>query len=191
MMPKSKSKKKNIFCLEGDWNENLKIKSSILPALKLLEINNNIDTIYRTCSTFEEFCNRLDTITGNRKIYKNYDIIYFAFHGLKNQIQIGCELITLETISEHFEGKFEGKIIHFGSCKTMAINDEKAKLFMERTGAIAISGYEKTVPFISSTIADVVYFEICQNYIDIKAINDNMKRHYGDLVAELKFKMYY
>ena len=37
-MPLKNLKKSNIFCLEGDWNENLKHKSSILPALELLEL---------------------------------------------------------------------------------------------------------------------------------------------------------
>ena len=188
---KNMSKKRNIFCLEGDWDNNLKSKSSILPALNLLEINNDLKTIYRTCSTYEEFCNRIDTISSNKKIYKNYDIIYFAFHGTKNKIQIGSNLVDLESIADRFENCFEDKIIHFGSCKTLAINDDKAKDFLKKTKAIAISGYEKTVPFISSTIADIVYFEICQKYVTMKSIKENMTKHYKDLVLELKFKMIY
>lgn len=183
------SKKRNIFCLEGDWDSNLKVKSSILPALNLLEVNNDIKTIYRTCSTYEEFYNRINTVSSNKKIYKNYDILYFAFHGQKNKIQIGNDSYDLDKIADDFENCFENKIIHFGSCKTLAIDDQKAKEFLLKTNAAAISGYEKTVPFISSTIADVVYFEICQKYKTMKSINDNMSKHYENLVRDLKFKM--
>lgn len=45
----------NILCLECDWNDNLKHKSSILPALTLLELNIGIKNIYKTCASIAEF----------------------------------------------------------------------------------------------------------------------------------------
>lgn len=190
-MPRKKTKKSNIFCLEGDWNDNLKHKSSILPALELLELNNSIKTIYRTCSTFEEFVTRVKTVTGNNNIYRGYDILYFAFHGRKNKIIIGQNDFTLEQIGDAFKGKLKDKIVHFGSCKTLAIDKKQAEIFLENTGAIAISGYGKNVDFISSTVVDVLYFEMCQKYVDLGAIEENMKNHYGDLCEKLNFKINY
>ena len=64
--------KKNIFCLEGDWNDNLKHKSSILPALELLELNHGMATIYKTCSTFEEFINRMNQILRDQRKYSSF-----------------------------------------------------------------------------------------------------------------------
>jgi len=43
------SNNKNIFFLEGDWNDNLKHKSSILPALELLELINKNISNYKHC----------------------------------------------------------------------------------------------------------------------------------------------
>ena len=58
----AKHYEKHIFCLEGDWNDNLKQKSSILPALELLQLNAAIESIYNTCSTKGEFYHRIDQI---------------------------------------------------------------------------------------------------------------------------------
>ncbi len=185
------NKKKDIFCLEGDWNDNLKHKSSILPALELLELNNRITSIYKTCGSYEEFEVRLNQIVSTPKKYKSFEIIYLAFHGSKNKIFIGNEAYSLEEIATTFKGKLNDKIIHFGSCKTLSINKKQADKFLEVTGAKAISGYGKNVAFISSTVVDILFFEMCQKFERLHSIRENMHNHYGDLCSALDFKFYY
>lgn len=182
--------KKNIFCLEGDWNDNLKHKSSILPALELLELNNGIQSIYKTCGSYGEFEVRLNQILADKRKYNSFEIIYLAFHGSKNKIFIGDEAYSLEEIAETFEGRLEGKIIHFGSCKTLSIDEDQAKYFLEVTGAKAISGYGKNVDFISSTVVDILFFEMCQKYERMHYIKENMNKHYRELCSDLDFKFY-
>lgn len=182
---------KNIFCLEGDWEADLRKKSSVQSALQLLEANLEIDTIYKSCSTYEEFCGRLRTLTSDKRIYGKYSIIYLAFHGRKNKIQIGEEDYSLDEIGKEFEDSLDNKIVHFGSCKTLFIEEKKAMQFLERTGALAISGYAKNIDFISSTVFDVLYFEMCQNYVEIEAIKRNMLKNYKELCEALDFKIYY
>lgn len=182
---------KNIFCLEGDWETNLRKKSSVQSALQLLEANLEIDTIYKTCSTYEEFCSRLHTLTSDKRMYGKYSIIYLAFHGRKNKIQIGEDDYSLDEISNEFVNLLENKIVHFGSCKTLFIEEERARKFLSKTGAIAISGYAKNIDFISSTVFDVLYFEMCQNYVEIDAIEINMLKNYKELCEALDFKIYY
>lgn len=182
--------KSNIFCLEGDWDNNLKNKSSILPALELLEINNGIQSIYRTCSTYEEFKNRLNILFSDERIYKSYDIIYLAFHGKTNKIFIGESEITLDVIANDFKGKFKNKIIHFGSCKTLSIDEEKAQKLIKETNALAISGYQSNVKFISSTVFDVLFFEVCQKYIDLKSLEEFLEKEFSQIIRSLKFKLH-
>jgi hypothetical protein len=182
---------KNIFCLEGDWETDLRKKSSVQSALLLLEANLEIDTIYKTCSTYEEFCKRIFTSTSDKRIYGKYSIIYLAFHGRKNKIQIGDDHYTLDQIGSQFENMLHDKILHFGSCKTLFIEEIKAKEFLQKTGALAISGYAKNIDFISSTVFDVLYFEMCQNYVELEAIEINMLKNYEELCQALDFKMYY
>lgn len=182
--------KKNIFCLEGDWKENLKHKSSILPALELLELNTGIQSIYKTCGSYGEFEVRLKQILADKRKYDSFEIIYLAFHGRKNHIIIGEVDYSLEEIAKTFEGRLDGKMIHFGSCKTLSIGEEQAKYFLEVTGAKAISGYGKNVAFISSTVVDILFFEMFQKFERLHSIRDNMHKHYGDLFRALDFKFY-
>ena len=160
-------------------------------ALLLLEANLEIDTIYKTCSTYEEFCKRIFTLTSDKRIYGKYSIIYLAFHGRKNKIQIGDDHYTLDQIGSQFENMLHDKILHFGSCKTLFIEEIKAKEFLQKTGALAISGYAKNINVISSTVLDVLYFEMCQNYVELEAIEINMLKNYEELCQALDFKMYY
>mgnify|MGYP003606422689 CR=1 FL=1 len=188
---KAKHYDKHIFCLEGDWNENLKHKSSILPALELLQLNSGIESVYKTCATKVEFYARIEQLLGNKTKYGKYQIIYLAFHGFKGGIQISDEEeITLEELANEFEGRLEHKIIHFGSCSTLKTHENSIYNFLEKTNAIAISGYQKDIEFISSTVFDVLYFEICQQYLSINALNEKMFNLYGELCEQLKFKIY-
>jgi hypothetical protein len=189
---KAKHYEKHIFCLEGDWHENLKQKSSILPALELLELNANVESIYKTCATKTEFYTRIEQLLSNKTKYSKYQIIYLAFHGFNGGIQISeDEEVTLAELAIEFEGKLEGKIIHFGSCSTLKIHEEDIYNFLEKTNALAISGYQKDVDFISSTVVDVLFFELCQNFKLTNAIEDNMNKIYGELCKQLQFKIYH
>ncbi|MEL1247680.1 DUF6642 family protein [Flavobacterium helocola] len=191
-MNRAKHYEKHIFCLEGDWNDNLKVKSSILPALELLQINANVESVYKTCSTKTEFFARIHQLLSNKTKYGKYQIIYLAFHGFSGGIQISNDdEITLEEFAEEFEGKLENKMIHFGSCSTLKIHQNEITKFLRKTNALAISGYQKSIDFISSTVVDILFFELCQNFKSIKAIENNMYANYKQLCEQLEFKIYY
>lgn len=183
---------KHIFCLEGDWNDNLKVKSSILPALELLQVNANVESLYKTCSTKTEFFARIHQLLSNKTKYGKYQIIYLAFHGFNGGIQISNdEEITLDEFAEEFEGKLENKMIHFGSCSTLKAHHHEINNFLAKTNALAVSGYQKNIDFISSTVVDILFFELCQNFKSIKAIDNNMNANYKQLCEQLEFKIYY
>lgn len=183
---------KHIFCLEGDWDENLKKKSSILPALELLNINSSIDSIYKTCRSRREFFVRLEQLLSDNRRYSKYQIIYLAFHGFKGGIQISeYEDITLSELGDFFEGRLKDKMIHFGSCSTLKSHEDEFYNFLEKTEALSISGYQKDIDFISSTVVDTLFFELCQNFKSIKAIDNNMYANYKQLCEQLEFKIYY
>ncbi|MET0759576.1 MAG: DUF6642 family protein [Flavobacterium sp.] len=65
---------------------------------------------------------------------------------------------SLDEISNEFVNLLENKIVHFGSCKTLFIEEESVRKFLNKTSAIAISGYAKNIDFISSAVFDVFIF---------------------------------
>ena len=135
---------KNIYCLEGNWSKQPNSKLSIKPILDLLHTTSKVKYIYNKCQTKNDFLIFLERFTQKR--YKNYPILYIAFHGRINTIFIGNEEITLQEISNVLEGKLEGKIVHFGSCSTLKTTNKKISDFIHRTKCNFISGYKKEKP---------------------------------------------
>lgn len=180
---------KHIFCLEGDWNEDLRKKNSVKSALDFLHDNSNIKYIHRHASTKEEIANRLSEF--NKKKYSDYNICYFAFHGEPNKIKVGRELMTLDELAEIAGDTLKGKIVHFGSCSSLRLNKRYIERFLKNTQALCVSGYKLDFSFVPGTVLDLLLFEMCQRYKNIICIERDMRFYYGKLMRELEFSMAY
>lgn len=183
---------KNIFCLEGDWNDDLRLKGSIKPTLDFIEMNTGINVIYRHCATEDNFNHYLTEYTSSKyNKYKKYNILYLAFHGFPNQIQIGGTLIELEDIAEEYGELLKDKIIYFGSCLTLKIDRRKIRNFLKKTGAMAVCGYRKSIDFIPSSVLDILVIETLQNYNKMIDVEKFLKKNYSQLMNNLEFKIIY
>jgi hypothetical protein len=180
---------KHIFCLEGDWTDDLRSKNSIKAALDFLHDNSKIRYIHRHASTKEEIANRL--LEYNKKKYSDYTICYLAFHGEPNKIKVGRELMTLDELAEISQGLLKNKIVHFGSCSSLRLNKRYIERFLKKTNALCVSGYKLDFSFVPGTVLDLLFFEMCQRYKNITCIERDMRFYYGKLMRELEFSMAY
>lgn len=189
-MQLSKFPEKNIFCIEGNWNHNLKDKASIKSALDFLDHNVNVSHIYRNCSTIEQLEELLLEAVLRR--YKKFGIIYLAFHGDAGMLHIGKrKKAKIQEIAEILDDKAHDKIIHFGSCSTLNVPKREITTFRKKTGALAVSGYSCDIDFMPSTFLDILYFEFCQRYRKIPPIHRDVKKYYGPMARKLGFQMVY
>lgn len=190
-MIQTKNRAKHIFCIEGDWINDHRKKDSVKMALDFFEINSGIKYICKNCTTREQMI--LTVKDACLKRYSKYEILYFAYHGQSRKILLNKgKTVSLDDIAEALDGKANRKIIHFGSCSTLKeIKKPELNRFLKKTGAIAISGYTKDISFVSSTFLDLVYFEICNEFKDIRAIEKKVKKEYSQLIAKLGFKIIY
>lgn len=147
---------RNIYCLEGNWRPNPRCKQSVRPMLDILRDAAGIKYIYRKCNTREEFFEYLRQYTFER--YRNYTILYIAFHGRPNKIQIGRDLVTLREIADVLEGFLAHRIVYFGSCSTMRTKRANIDDFLHRTKADILAGYCKDVDFIQATALEMRWF---------------------------------
>lgn len=195
-MKKAKRLGNNIFCIEGDWEEDLRNKTSILSGLEMLSSISEMDFIHRTCSTPEDLSYRLKDFVKNsknsRSKYQNYDILYLASHGTKGNLCFSKNVNILEwfTKSAHFKkNDFENKIIHFGSCSTLKIEDSELLYFKKHTGAKIISGFKKNINFLESTVFEILYFNACKGYERAGSLNNHLFKQYKVLYEDLGFVM--
>ncbi|MBC8416496.1 MAG: hypothetical protein ISS80_00625 [Candidatus Cloacimonetes bacterium] len=155
--------KKGIFCLEGLWYDDLRKRSTVKPILELLELNSNISFLHSDCATEVEFnfyINKWKTAK-----YNHYPILYLAFHGKENGLLIEKDVFTLEQIGDLLAGKCKNRVILFASCTTVKTDLRNLKKFLRKTNALAICGYRRIVPWISSTSFELMLLAAMQDNV--------------------------
>lgn len=179
-----------IYCLESVDDVEVEKESVVLNSLETLASQYGITNIYKTCDSIENFEESLSTLLYEDKNFKDYAIIYLVLEGRENQITIGNYYFTFEEIAELFEGKLDGKIVHFANTFQLELEEETFQYFLDVTGAKAISGYGNRVP-IMSTILDNLFFSIYEDDDSIfNAVEMLFEKQYA-LCKSLGFKMYF
>jgi len=184
-------KTKGIFCLEGQWQEDLRKKNTVRPILELLELNANVPYIYHDCATIAEF--EFFLKKWRLAKYTKYPILYLAFHGGENGIWISDDFINLTKIGELLKNKCKNRIIVLASCSTVNIQKSRMEIFLEKTQALAVCGYRLIVPWITATAFELMLLSTLQeNTFDgrgIKAIYRKVD-HISKMFRDLRFKIF-
>jgi hypothetical protein len=188
----------NIICLEAEWeyseNRN-KFCLNTEPLLNWLKAFHGCNVVYRHILSKQDLQYYLNYFSSHKREFKQYDIIYIACHGWHHAISLDGEdgHIDLNELCVMANGFFENRIIHFGSCKTMA-NPKEVKKFIDDSGAKLVSGYEISVDAMTSAIADAAFFNEIMNYQNVgifKNADVSALRKYDSLLKkELKFVIY-
>ncbi|GAB2538644.1 DUF6642 family protein [Brachybacterium huguangmaarense] len=142
-----------IFCLEGEWSEDLQHRLSVRPLLELLEQLGIAQSIHRDVATTGDFSYYLEQWKDPR--YEKFRVLYLAMHGDAEGLWLGKDGPTLDELGEELAGKCAGCVVYFGSCLTMKAADDELKRFAKRTGARAVIGYRREVDW-----AQVASFEL-------------------------------
>ncbi|MCL6424047.1 hypothetical protein Bequi_11765 [Brachybacterium sp. JHP9] len=132
-----------IFCLEGEWSDDLQSRLSVRPLLELLESLEIAQSIHRDVATVGDFGYYLDKWQEDR--YQNFGILYLAMHGDRETIHLGGDEVTLAELGEALKGLCAGRVIYFGSCSTMKAGDKELMEFAKMTKARAVVGYRRVV----------------------------------------------
>jgi hypothetical protein len=185
----AKNLDKHVFCLEGDWDKDLRNKSSVSAALDFLQANCDIDYIHKNCGTKETLKYYLQQ--WKQKKYKKYTIAYLAFHGHPEKIQIGKEFLNLDELAEMLNGSCVNKIIHFGCCNTLDTDEKSIRKFLQTTRALCVCGFRRDIDFLESSVFDMLLLQKFQEYKDIAAVDRDLKKNYRKLINRLDFRLNY
>lgn len=156
----SSNASKGIFCLEGDWWNDLIKPSSIEPTLRQLETI-GLRHIHRDVGTREEFEYYLRK--WSRGKHNRYPVLYLAFHGAPGSILMGDlrrneSMADLKAIEESLKGACHNRVIYFGSCLTLDVHGARLNKFLKTTDALAVCGYAKEVDWVLSAALDLIIF---------------------------------
>ena len=151
---------KGIFCIEGLWDPDLRVSSSIEPLLDLLNLNALISYIHMDAATHEEF--EFYVRKWMQKRYDGYPILYIASHGNESGIKVGKEVYSIDALADLLAGKCANRIIMFSSCSTLRIGKRMLRDFLEKTEALAVCGYRVDVDWLRSTAFELLLFSQMQ-----------------------------
>ena len=182
---------KNVFCLEGLWDNNLKLNSSVEPVLSLLNKQYpKMKYIHCDCATVTEFKFYLNKWT--QKSYDDYPILYLAFHGEKRNLLLSDGKIDIDEVSAILSEKCKNRIIVFASCSTLRVDKRIIDSFIEKTNCLAVCGYRNDVDWIKSTAFELLLIEGMQdNEFSGRGIGAiyNYLENLGKSFQELEFRM--
>lgn len=194
-----KKKAHNIICLEAEWLYNSckkdhRFNLNTEPLLNWLKEYHHCDVIYRHILHKAELLYYLDYFKPSKKEFKDHEIIYIACHGSEATIHLEDEDVELDDLSEIAGNFFEGRIVHFSSCKTLS-NPDAALRFKAKTKAKLVSGYTKSVDAMKSAIADMALFNdlmyITRKYgLITNESRSSFRKTYRSLLDELGFVAY-
>lgn len=172
-----------IFVVEGDWHPDLRTPGTMRPLLQLLEEQANVQAVHRDVGTTTELKYYASKWSSTK--YKDFRMVYLAFHGKPGKLLVGDEQVTLEELAELLGSACRGRVVHFGSCATVRVSRDRLADFKRKTGAVAVSGYEKTVGWLESAAFEAVLIGALSHYSSPRAVINYMDRTVPDLCQHL------
>ena len=145
---------KGIFCIEGLWDPDLRVSSSVQPLLDLLNLNALISYIHMDAATHEEF--EFYVRKWTQKRYDEYPILFIASHGNESGIKVGDKPYSIEALADLLAGECTNRIIMISSCSTLRIGKRVLRGFLRKTGALAVCGYRVDVDWLRSTAFELL-----------------------------------
>lgn len=168
----------NIACLESTWYAGPGEAVSVAPLLEIVARLHGTRFFHATCNTAEELRFHLKALPRRRR----FRMLYLAAHGSPGHIKLADETrLTLDELAGIMGRRFSGWIIHFGSCGTLDLPAKELARFRERTGALLLVGYGKSIDWTESAALDLIIFDWLQ-HIDDKGDLWRVLSRYPDLI---------
>ena len=166
MPNEAKPKHRGVFCIETVWFGSGD-KTSMRPILEAMQDSFlKMPFVHRTAVTQDELEYYLEEWKSLEA--RDYPILYLGYHGEAGQIVLGKKGywgkidISLEQLAEGLGKECTNRIVHFGSCLTLDVEDERIGSLLEYTDISAVSGYGSEVDWTESVAFDMLYIQMMQ-----------------------------
>jgi hypothetical protein len=181
---------KNIACLEALWDDNLEQRIGATSLLDLVAKISDVRFTLLSCNTREEFEFNINKLCISR-IKKNYGVLYLVFHGEPGRISLANEVsLSLEELADVLGDRFKGWVVHFSSCSTLAIKENRLKDFIRNTKVSLVIGYTKNMSWSECMAMDLLLFENIANYKRLWDMKKFVGSRYGELVKMTGLRFY-
>lgn len=154
---------RRLVCIEGYWDpDSLVDRQSVRPFLDgLAGLIPGLQIAYRRVHGGHEFRRLVDKVLPNDPAARDAPIIYLAFHGNSRTLGIGNGM-SLDKLANYFHHQSERpRLFYISSCLTLGGRGTHmtARRLLKETGASAIIGYTRIVPWVSSMLVDLHFMD--------------------------------
>lgn len=182
------SKVKHIISIEGEWEPNLKSRTSGEPLFRFLSDSMDVKYIFRKASVTAALQFYLKEFSKSK--YQSYEIFYLGFHGESKRIFLhNKQSLSLDEFAEMAGSTLENKIVHFGSCRTFLTSQRELSEFRKKVKAKSVSGYTKNIDFVDSYLLDLAFLSLLQYFARPGDAANRLKKEHPYLFKNLGFKM--
>lgn len=181
------TKPPGVFCIEGEWEESIEDRTSIEPALRLLESMGTIRLVYRKAATLPELEYHLDRWLETP--LNGYDIGYLGFHGSPRSLYLSETEIGLDQLAQVIDGRCRSKVVYFGSCSVLAADEARLREFCKRSGAKAVAGYTRDIDWTDAAAFELILLSKLAYSVHMKPAYTNLAKNYPDFLRRLGFRM--
>ena len=180
-----------IYCLEAVEDVAINKVSNAQKKLEALTMQCGVASIYKTCDSIEGLEDSLNTLVLDDHNFNDYEIIYLVISGEKNSIRLNDYYYSLQEVAEIFEGRLNGKIVHFSNAKVLDLDEEEAQFFLDITGAKGISGYGNKFDGLTSSNLDMAFFNLFKEDDNMFAVVEALHQKHYKACKLLDFRLYY
>lgn len=179
---------KSIFCLEGDWSRSIKSRQSVEPLLQLLQDCGATTYVHRDVATRAELNHYLDRWLARGMT--RFKIGYLGFHGSRHTLHLSRnESITLSELADELTGRCNGRLLYFGSCSTLAVQDSDLQDFCRQTSARGVVGYTKDVDFVESAGFEIHMLTDLLRATNVRSAYNRLRKEHPVLTTRLGLRM--
>lgn len=180
-----------IYCLEAVKDIEIDNFTETQKKLQQLTMQFGVASIYNTCDTIEALESSLNALVLGDHNFKDYEIIYLVITGDSNNICLNDYYYSLQEVAEIFEGRLQGKILHFSNSKILDLDEEEAQYFIDVTGVKAISGYGNAYNGIRSSNLDIAFFSLFNDDDNMFNVVEELHQRHYKMCKLLDFRLYY
>lgn len=180
-----------VFCVEGQWDDDLTERGSVLPTLELLERLNRIRFIHRDVATPGELRYYLDQWLSKK--YATYNVGIFAIDGGPGRLCLSrSQELDLNELITWMQDRCDGKQLYFDCGTILRISDASLIDILERTGATMVCGFTKTITWVESAAFDTVLIDRLANARKANSVEQLVRAtRWAPLAQHLGFRMVY
>ncbi|RKN15237.1 hypothetical protein D7147_25560 [Micromonospora musae] len=181
----------SVFCVEGQWGDDLAERGSVLPTLELLERLGRIRFIRRDVATPGELRFYLEQWLSRK--YTAYDVGIFAIDGGPGRLRLsGRHELDLSEVVGWLQGRCEGKRLYFDCGSVLRLSEPTLVEILEETGASMVCGFTKTIDWIESSAFDTVLVDRLANGRKANSVEQLVRSaRWAPLAQHLGFRMVY